>query len=102
MISKGVMEINSGMYKVGCSCGSSSCDLMLMVDKESINIYSELSWNDYTYVDNVVKEKILQMWNRIKTAAKILVLGRLSLSSELIIIDEEHAKNIAEILTKVE
>ena len=100
MISKGVMEINSGMYRVGCACGDSSCDLMLMVDDESISIYSELSWNDYDYVDNIFLEKVLQIWNRIKTAIRILVLGRFKLSSELIIIDEEHTKNIIRALLK--
>ncbi len=99
--------MNEGTYKVGCSCGSSSCDLMLIVDKESISMYSELSWNDYKYVDkaflrpfgaNIVLEKIYGIWNRIKTAVKILVLGRFALSSELIIMDEEHTKNIIEAL----
>ena len=100
MISRGVMEINSGIYKIGCSCGSSDCDLMLIVDSESINIYSDLNWSSYTYSDSLILEKIYSMWNRIKTAIKILILGRFKLSSELIIIDEEHAKNIAEVLLK--
>jgi len=73
---------------------------MLIVDKESINIYSELSWNDYTYKENVILEKICGMCNRVKTAIKILFTGRFELSSELIIIDEEHAKNIAGVLTR--
>ena len=101
MVSKGVMEINEGTYKVGCACGSSDCDLMLIVDSESINIYSELSWNDYKYMDNLFLEKIYSIWNRVKTAIRILILGRFKLSSELIIIDDEHVKNIIEILNKV-
>ena len=100
MISKGVMEISKGVYRVGCSCGSPDCDLILIVDKESINVYSELSWSDYTYKENAVLEKICSVWNRIKTSIKILFTGRFALSSELVIIDEEHAKNIAEVLTR--
>ncbi len=100
MISKGVMEVSEGVYRVGCSCGSPNCDLMLIVDKESINVYSELSWNDYTYKENIILEKICRVWNRIRTSIKILFIGKFALSSELVIIDDEHAKNIAEILTR--
>jgi len=100
MISKGVMEISKGLYRVGCSCGNPNCDLMLIVDKESINVYSELSWSDYTYKENVVLEKIYSVWDRIRTSIRILFTGKFALSSELVIIDNEHAKNIAEILMR--
>jgi len=100
MISKGIMEISNGAYKVGCACGNSECDLMLLVDEESINMYSTLSWNDCTYINNKFLEKIYCAYNRIKTSIKILFTGKFELSSELIIIDDDQIKNIIQVLQK--
>lgn len=100
MISKGVMKLSKGTYKVGCSCGSPECDLFIMVDNESINLFSTLSWNDYTYINNIILERFYGLCNRFRTAVKVLFTGKFELSSELIIIDKEHAENIAKIFNE--
>lgn len=101
MVSKGVMKINEGFYKVGCACGSSDCDLRLIIDKESINVYSELSWNDWKGLPSDNCKFISRIWNRVKVSIRVLFKGKVELSSELIISDKEHAINIAKILEEM-
>lgn len=101
MISNNVMkqcEFNDlVLYRVGCACTSPYCDMTLALElledvgTIELTIDSNLSWRDFHNVNNWTWYRLL--WNRIKTAIKIIFKGKIEMSSGLVIQEVEHLQS---------
>lgn len=106
MISNNVMKLKEYndlvFYRIGCDCMSPDCDLTLSLEyigdfnMVELTIYSDLEWNDIHDLSNWTWPFML--WNRIKTALKVLVKGKIRVESGLVIQNKEHLKAFADAL----
>ncbi len=73
---------SGAMYRIACSCGEPSHDCVIVFDLEDgimqMHFYKKLIWTPW-YRDNWFKK----IWERIKTATRILFTGWIEMEDEL-------------------
>ena len=90
------MDKDREMFRVGCACGDSDCDLYFFVDEDEYSRWMGIAGTVKSVVEDYENEKKTEEWKR--KVERGLENGSLELSAFLMIRDREHIDSIIEVL----
>jgi len=105
-LSKKVMDLDDGLYRISCDCIDEDCDLTIWFDYDKefniieLNMYKKHYIHEENILNNIFIKILKQIKYRISMIIKILFTGKIEIYDGIILRDPEHIQNFIDALNE--